>query len=389
MLNTLMTELSFVGTLKVSHFLKFKRFNISTVVYICWLLPWSISGEHGKQYKLGVMCENHFLRDLYRKIDGAVLTSQNEHNLDCTITFQTHSILQRFMLRFDRLQLDCNDHLFIYDGAHAVSSFKADLSCRNTHISVGAIYTRTNFVTLKYVTDAWGTDTNGFRLVITAVKDPKHACKDFRCSLNEFCIDEDLVCDTVNHCGDGSDEAPSALCTDTKTSMILGIQKSWVTVVLVIITLIILSIIIGVATCICKKYDNTPGHPHNTLTVRANNPANFPYIRIKRNKQYNNSKYDRDKGNSQNSRSHDCCKPCRHGNWVNGCHDFATVGKLATPCRPHARAQRSLGSSLLPGKVKIHGSDRDNLTEACRVIKGMEVPKTSFSNLGRTEERKR
>ncbi|CAD6233608.1 GSCOCG00012291001-RA-CDS, partial [Cotesia congregata] len=48
----------------------------------------------------------------------------------------------------------------------------ADLSCRNTHISVGAIYTRTNFVTLKYVTDAWGTDTNGFRLVITAVKDP-------------------------------------------------------------------------------------------------------------------------------------------------------------------------------------------------------------------------
>ncbi|XP_074101794.1 uncharacterized protein LOC141529218 isoform X3 [Cotesia typhae] len=326
MLNTLMTELSFVGTLKVSHFLKFKRFNISTVVYICWLLPWSISGEHGKQYKLGVMCENHFLRDLYRKIDGAVLTSQNEHNLDCTITFQTHSILQRFMLRFDRLQLDCNDHLFIYDGAHAVSSFKADLSCRNTHISVGAIYTRTNFVTLKYVTDAWGTDTNGFRLVITAVKDPKalkisspnhaspsaarndrraqskeealraapgitdpairnnstskHACKDFRCSLNEFCIDEDLVCDTVNHCGDGSDEAPSALCTDTKTSMILGIQKSWVTVVLVIITLIILSIIIGVATCICKKYDNTPGHPHNTLTVRANNPANFPLQKI-------------------------------------------------------------------------------------------------------------
>lgn len=38
--------------------------------------------------------------------------------------------------------------------------------------SVGAIYTHTNFVTLKYVTDAWGTDTNGFKLVITAVKDP-------------------------------------------------------------------------------------------------------------------------------------------------------------------------------------------------------------------------
>lgn len=34
------------------------------------------------------------------------------------------------------------------------------------------MFTRTNYVTLKYVTDAWGTDTNGFKLVITAVKDP-------------------------------------------------------------------------------------------------------------------------------------------------------------------------------------------------------------------------
>jgi len=70
------------------------------------------------------VCKKYFLRDLYRKIDGAVLTSQNERDLDCAITFQTHSILQRFMLRFDELQLDCNDHLYIYDGAHAVGSYK-------------------------------------------------------------------------------------------------------------------------------------------------------------------------------------------------------------------------------------------------------------------------
>lgn len=50
--------------------------------------------------------------------------------------------------------------------------FQADLSCRNTKQQVGALFTRSNFVTLKYVTDNWGTDANGFRLVITAVKDP-------------------------------------------------------------------------------------------------------------------------------------------------------------------------------------------------------------------------
>lgn len=70
------------------------------------------------------LCKNHFLQQLYRKIDGAVLWSRNERNLDCVITFQTHSILQRFMLRFDFLQLDCNDHLYIYDGAHAVGPYK-------------------------------------------------------------------------------------------------------------------------------------------------------------------------------------------------------------------------------------------------------------------------
>lgn len=70
------------------------------------------------------LCKNHFLQQLYRKIDGAVLWSQNERNLDCVITFQTHSILQRFMLRFDFLQMDCNDHLYIYDGAHAVGTYK-------------------------------------------------------------------------------------------------------------------------------------------------------------------------------------------------------------------------------------------------------------------------
>ncbi|KYN32443.1 hypothetical protein ALC56_13300 [Trachymyrmex septentrionalis] len=81
-------------------------------------------GTAGLGNQMSDICKKYFLRDLYRKIDGAVLTSQNERDLDCAITFQTHSILQRFMLRFDQLQLDCNDHLYIYDGAHAVGSYK-------------------------------------------------------------------------------------------------------------------------------------------------------------------------------------------------------------------------------------------------------------------------
>jgi len=74
--------------------------------------------------EMQTICKTHFLQQVYRKIEGAVLDSQNERNLDCVTTFQTHSILQRFMIHFDRLQLDCNDHLFIFDGAHAVGQHK-------------------------------------------------------------------------------------------------------------------------------------------------------------------------------------------------------------------------------------------------------------------------
>ncbi|CAB3248087.1 unnamed protein product [Arctia plantaginis] len=165
------------------------------------------------------LCKDHFLQRQYRKVDGGVLWSRNERNLDCTVTFQTHSILQRFMLHFDLLQLDCNDHLYVYDGAHATAPPKADLSCRNTKQQVGALFTRSNFVTLKYVTDNWGTDANGFRLVITAVKDPKHGCKEFRCKQREFCVSADLTCDGVDHCADGSDEDTAVLCPETTTEL--------------------------------------------------------------------------------------------------------------------------------------------------------------------------
>ena len=70
------------------------------------------------------MCVRDRNFPLYKKIDGAVIESESEADLDCVLTFQTDSILQRFMLRFESLALDCNDHLYIYDGAHAFGHYK-------------------------------------------------------------------------------------------------------------------------------------------------------------------------------------------------------------------------------------------------------------------------
>jgi hypothetical protein len=68
--------------------------------------------------------QQSFLSSIPIPIDGAVVTSRNERDVDCTITFQTESILERFMIRFEELAIDCNDKLYLFDGAHAIGSHK-------------------------------------------------------------------------------------------------------------------------------------------------------------------------------------------------------------------------------------------------------------------------
>ncbi|XP_050685484.1 uncharacterized protein LOC126979932 [Leptidea sinapis] len=234
---------------------------------IAILLATTAKAEKSKFYYMDSLCKDHFLQRQYRRLDGGVLWSRNERNLDCTVTFQTHSILQRFMLHFDLLQLDCNDHLYVYDGAHATAPPKADLSCRNTKEQVGALFTRNNFLTLKYVTDNWGTDANGFRLIITAVKDPKHGCKEFRCKQREFCVSADLTCDGVDHCADGSDEDTAALCPENGEGSTNG---AWLAVAAGVAALMIIIILVLVC-CYCRqRAPNRRTHLHLDQMASSN-----------------------------------------------------------------------------------------------------------------------
>ena len=68
--------------------------------------------------------EGTFMSNIPRTVDGVVLDSRDERDEDCVITFQTESILEKFLLKFERLHIDCHDHLYIYDGAHATGSFR-------------------------------------------------------------------------------------------------------------------------------------------------------------------------------------------------------------------------------------------------------------------------
>lgn len=99
----------------------------SLILYLCFLSPLLLMlSDH-----ISALCLRERVHPLYKKIDGAVISSKSENNLDCTITFQTDTILQKFMLRFEKLALDCNDHLYIYDGAHTHGNHK--VSSKITH----------------------------------------------------------------------------------------------------------------------------------------------------------------------------------------------------------------------------------------------------------------
>ena len=71
--------------------------------------------------------EGTFMSNIPRTVDGVVLDSRDERDEDCVITFQTESILEKFLLKFERLQMDCNDHLYIYDGAHVAGAWRVSL----------------------------------------------------------------------------------------------------------------------------------------------------------------------------------------------------------------------------------------------------------------------
>ena len=77
--------------------------------------------------------QGNFLSKIQKTVDGVILESRDERDEDCVITFQTESVVEKFLLKFERLQMDCNDHLYIYDGAHVAGAWRV------SHTQSGAL----------------------------------------------------------------------------------------------------------------------------------------------------------------------------------------------------------------------------------------------------------
>lgn len=121
----------------------------TTLIFITAILVITVTAEPNKIYYASKLCGRDRPQPLYKAVDGAVVISEMDSDLNCTMTFQTESVLQHFMARFEELALDCQDNLYVYDGDLATGRSKAALSCRSTRSETGTIFTQSNFLTLR------------------------------------------------------------------------------------------------------------------------------------------------------------------------------------------------------------------------------------------------
>lgn len=106
--------------------------------------------------------------------------------------------------------MGCDEHLKMFDGDldYGLAVIK-DFSCKDNLANTREMKTTGTFLTMRFSSDSHTKSDDGFRLVITAVFDPRHwECPaDYSLCANKLCISRALFCDGINHCFDNSDES--------------------------------------------------------------------------------------------------------------------------------------------------------------------------------------
>ncbi|ELT99959.1 hypothetical protein CAPTEDRAFT_223728 [Capitella teleta] len=163
-------------------------------------------------------------------LGGAVVYSHRNQEdmmysdkIDCQITFKADDGASKVMMQIVNMDLPdqsynklCNDALYVYDGHNIFGRTLKQAGgtgglCGKRSSTV--INSSSEFLTLYFRTDNGGPSGQGFKLIVTSYSDEyaeTSSCgQRFECR-NQKCIDHDLLCDRVDHCGDYSDEQPDS-----------------------------------------------------------------------------------------------------------------------------------------------------------------------------------
>ncbi|OWF56878.1 uncharacterized protein LOC110446471 isoform X1 [Mizuhopecten yessoensis] len=262
-----------------------------------WIFTLLLSESQTKKtqtfYMDGVECDDT------KHIGGATVYSHNVEkamyygeDLSCSITFRPENSGWKLMLRIIELDIPdrlpsgvCNDALYIYDTdsiyAAAMEEAGGNMGlCGN--VIPPTLYSSGSVMTVHFRSDVDShkiVKGRGFKFIITAYSDDfkEHATcgSRFKCT-NEWCVDEDLTCDSVDHCGDYSDESTEGTlkCGVKDESFInqfmaLGVTASVTITVgsLLVVIVCIVSIVCCCRRILCKPAQDTSSTPSAVTTT--------------------------------------------------------------------------------------------------------------------------
>nr|XP_054748476.1 low-density lipoprotein receptor-related protein 12-like [Lytechinus pictus] len=172
------------------------------------------------------------------------------NNQDCHVVLSTEPS-KKLLLQFNRFVLEeavngaCVDSLRLHDGESDMASPLTPKLCGRQSLS--EVVSTSSNVTFVFETDDTGVSL-GFGILYTVFEDAPCSAGQFQCN-NSRCIDYSLICDSLDNCGDNSDEAQCMDVIETSSGLTLG--------QLVLIALggiVVIVIVIFIARSLAQKF---------------------------------------------------------------------------------------------------------------------------------------
>ncbi|XP_071177112.1 uncharacterized protein [Mytilus edulis] len=269
---------------------------ISQSWFLVWIFTLLLSESQTKKTSVYYMKNPECAE--FKYLGGATVYSHDkqyteyyEHMISCRMTFKAENEDWKLVLRFisldipDRTDRICNDAVYVFDSDQILRPFDeagGNFGLCGNEVPTEPMQSSGPFITVHFRTDAKGPRGTGFKFIVTAFSEDYqkfNSCASrFTCN-NKWCIDEDLVCDDIDHCTDSSDELDTgpSNCGEKESHFLekffsLGITASVTITVGSLIVIIVFTVVI--ACCcrrtFCKPHQETSGTTSTATSIVAN-----------------------------------------------------------------------------------------------------------------------
>lgn len=182
--------------------------------------------------------------------DGILITSSHSPSERCTLTISNGVFSRKQLLvRFEQLSLPAQGAVqpTITMTCYGITCYSEPTIVirQNTSGVIGKVFTFLSSMDMEFRNMQKSSD---FRIVITRTEDDILCSGEHYCSTTHYCIDKDLRCDRIDHCGDNSDETHYSCIYDSDTQLTpIGVIIGGAVVAVIVV------IAVGVTVAICRR----------------------------------------------------------------------------------------------------------------------------------------